>query len=157
MINNSTDDEMTCKDIDNQQLRNDYALTEELHDFGAADTEVITALPFCDVLYVEETCSHCSAVLRGVNIRGDEPEKMREYKRLIYDVYAAFYHNPRSPHHITFSEGIVDASLEIQLEIQSTLSKVIALGCSDAEDAAAKQSKQEIWTQTLGPEHADTQ
>jgi hypothetical protein len=157
MIEKPTDDEMTCKHIDDEAFLDEYALSEEFHDFGDANEELITDLSFCEVMFVEERCSYCSALLRGVAIRGDPPETMKEYKRLLYDVYEAFYANPRSHDHITLSQGLVDASREIQIEIQSTLSQVIAHGCDDAGDVAAKQSRQELWTQTLGPEPADTQ
>lgn len=154
MIDQDNNKATTCEDVDSEELLQEFAITEELHSFKEAKEQSITDLHFCEVVFVEEECSYCSARLRGVRITGDPPQKMRQYKRLIYELYEAFYENPRSHDHITLSGGFANADIKMQMVMQTEISRVIKLGYDDAQDSSAKQSEQKIWTQILGPEHA---
>jgi hypothetical protein len=155
MTNEKDESVRTCQDI-----RPEYELlpdmySEEFHEFEVSNNRSIAELDSCKVLFIEEECSLCGKRANSLVVTGETPQKMQEYKHLIYDVYEAFYENPQSYGQTGFSGPVLRDRMSVHMEIMSTLDEVNRMARDDAESGVEKQSAQEIWAETLGPEYAN--
>lgn len=145
----------TCQDLGPKYELLPDMYSEDFHEFEFSNRQLIADIASCEVIFLKEDCSLCGKGRDQLVVSGNAPRKMREYKRLIYAVYEAFYAHPRSYGQTGFSGPIRRESVSMHLEIKSTFDEVTGMACDDAEGGAQKRSKREIWRKTLGPEYAN--
>lgn len=148
-------DQVPCRDIDPAELFEQGVAPEAYHNLQEVTQDVISDRSCCKIAVIEEQCSRCSAKIFGLRILGDVPDLIQTLKEMIYDVYEAFYEDPRSVQHVDLGEHMVELGQDALIELFKSLQLAAGLGREDAEDGTDKRSKQEILAQILGPEYAN--
>lgn len=146
-----------CRDIDPAELFKQGLAPEVYHDLREVTQEMISDHPCCKIVFIEEQCSRCSTKIPGIKILGDVPESMQNFKWMIYDVYEAFYEDPRSVQHVSMGQHTVELGQEAVIGLFKSLKLAAGLARKDTEGGAGKRSKKETWARILGPEFADAE
>lgn len=154
MTDTHDSDAVPCRDIDPAELFEQGLSPEVYHDLREVTQEVISDRSGGKIVFIEEQCSRCSTRIPGIGIFGNVPESMQTIKSIIYEVYEAFYQNPRDAQYVSMGQQMVELGHEAVTELFKSLLLAAGLGHKDAENATGKRSKPEVWAQILGSEFA---
>lgn len=155
MTDTCNSDQVPCRDIDPAELFKQGVAAEAYHNLQEETQEVISDRSCCKIAVIEEQCSRCSAKIVGLKILGDVPELMQTLKEMIYDVYEAFYEDPRPVQHVDMGLHMAELGKDALIELFKSLQLAAGLGSEDAENETGNRSKQETLAQILGPEYAN--
>ncbi|ELY39890.1 hypothetical protein C496_14471 [Natronorubrum tibetense GA33] len=156
MTNTHDSESVQCRDIDHEKLFEQGIAPEAYHDFQEVAQGLISVQTCCEIGYIEERCSRCSARFSGLQILGDVPKSMQDLKWITDDVYDTFYEDPRPVHHVAMGPDVLELGQEAVMELFKLLQLTAGLAREDKEDGTGKRSKQDLWARVLGPEHANT-
>ena len=152
MKRNNPSDSPWCsgKDADGKVPEAD--LSPDAHDLREANHQKIFELTKLSVYFLTSECKHCSREYYGHDVVGTKIETESDLRIATYELYEAFYDEPRSISFPVFQSIVASDDPSTNFTLAEFLSAAVDLGYEDATSGREKRSQNEVFERVLPEE-----